>query len=170
MTAPIVLLAILSLWFVHTINPFGSTSWIARQPTLNWTWLLVLSICWPLAAVIAAYLFLRKRSPTGRILSSPLDSIHPRFVAATLGLASLSDWLDGAIIDRLLHRAVYFQVGLAKLVGWFDHYLVDGLVNVAAGTAKSLGNMSRRLAGGKIQQYIYVASAGLIIFILWLLQ
>ncbi|HAP36559.1 MAG TPA: NADH-quinone oxidoreductase subunit L, partial [Bacteroidetes bacterium] len=79
------------------------------------------------------------------------------FVAATMGIAKILAWFDGAIVDGIVNGAGYVTKFIAVVSSKFDSIVVDGLVNFTAFTAGISGRFLRTVQTGKVQTYIIFA-------------
>jgi NADH-quinone oxidoreductase subunit L len=174
MVLPTAVLALGSIWLVAAVNPVGTNAWPIQKlgaiPSAP-AWLASVSVVWVLAASTIAYLIYSKGLPGYSGRTTVLDSIYQKAILKPVqGLASLTDKMDAAWIDRLLHRLVYAQVALAFLIGWIDRYIVDEFVRFTVKVIRSLGYLFRRSAKGNIQGYITWSTLALVIFLFWLLK
>ena len=83
-----------------------------------------------------------------------LDELYAAIVVRpVLRLASLSQRIDGKVIDRSLHLIAKSTVLVAWMTAWVDRWLVDGMVKGIAGLAAFTGTLTRKIQGGNIQGY-----------------
>lgn len=171
MRLPLVLLAAASLWFAFSWNPFHiTTGWYAADTN---TWLLAGSILWVTLAFIFAWALMRKTPGGGNDWLTEnfyLDRMYKvAIVKPVVRLASLTGKADREWIDGFVHALALVQVTIAHIAGWADRVLVDGAVSGVVFLARWTGNMARSFQSGKIQQYVFWAVVGLIIFLFWTL-
>lgn len=173
MRAPIALLAIASLWFMVSWNPFDFSGWM-NLGDLHHSWpLTIFSSVWVLAAVGVAY-FIQQKNNVGkpRVLLNNfyLDELYRRTITRpSLQLAAITLRFDKKWIDGFIHASAYAQVTLAHLTGWLDRTFIDGTVNGMASLSRTLGSFTRSFQGGKIQLYVFWAVFAIIIFLIWTL-
>lgn len=174
MVFPMTLLALGSIWWTASLNPFGGESWVTERiisPQHGPTILVVVSIAWVTIALFAAQLLFRKELPARKSNTNHLDHLYQRALVRPVSqLANTADHIDGRWIDRFLHRVVYLQVGSAFLTAWFDRVFVDGVVNSVAQLLKTSGSLIRRSAKGNLQSYVLWSALALVIFLFWLLK
>jgi NADH-quinone oxidoreductase subunit L len=172
MRAPLVLLAVLSLWLAVSWNPFDFTGWL--MPAADQThvdWITAFSLIWVgLALVISYYLFRTTTFHPNRYLQGGLYidfATQKFFVPLTLKGAAFAHFIDKKWIDGVIHGSAYAHVTLSHVTGWFDKAILDGIVNGIAGLSRWVGSMTRSFQGGKIQLYIFWAVLAIIIFLIW---
>lgn len=177
MQLPMLVLALSSLWWIVSINPFNFSGWIfegLNAPASHGTpvvWLSATAV--PITAVLCILWFRRSTGANAIPLLREgfyLDTMNR--VAAerpTLVVSTLVDTVDRRWIDAVLHGLAYVQVTFAYFVASLDKYVVDGIVHFMAGLALMTGRLARSFSNGKIQTYILLASLSLIIFLFWVL-
>ncbi|KAA9346763.1 NADH-quinone oxidoreductase subunit L [Larkinella humicola] len=179
LTAPVLLLAVLSIGFVFSGNPFSAEqSWFFRLfPAVGdhggHLWIALLSIS---VVVVGGWLGWRMPVSTQSTSLSRLsehnwylDGFYKRLIVRPfVRLAYLSYGFDRRVIDKLVDFAGIGTVVLAHMIGWADRMIVDGLVNGASWLAHRLGNLTRSVQNGRVQSYIASAVVGLLV-ILWFL-
>ncbi len=89
------------------------------------------------------------------------------FVAATMGIAKILAWFDGAIVDGIVNGAGYVTKFIAVVSSKFDSIVVDGLVNFTAFTAGISGRFLRTVQTGKVQTYIIFAIVGMMALVMF---
>ncbi|MCC7385786.1 MAG: NADH-quinone oxidoreductase subunit L [Deltaproteobacteria bacterium] len=84
--------------------------------------------------------------------------------ALRAALAPLGRVAASGSVDKLF-LFVYRRVlnGLAAGAAWFDRYIVDGLVNLTAYSTIELGAGLRTIQTGKVQDYVYVIVAAMVL-------
>ncbi len=85
------------------------------------------------------------------------------FIRGTLVIRSVLSWFDTWIIDGLVNMTAYFTRAIAWLKGLIDEKVVDGLVNLLADTIIEAGGQLRRVQTGRIQTYVILLLAGIIV-------
>jgi NADH-quinone oxidoreductase subunit L len=171
MRAPIALLAIASLWFIVSWNPFNPKGWILPTQSTHSVALTIFSIGWVFLGLVSAWLLFRKnQSLHADMLFHALyiDRFYHLFVVIpTLLVARTTAFIDKKIIDRSIHALAYAQVITAHLAGWFDSAIIDGVVNGTASLSRIAGSFTRSFQSGKIQLYVFWAVFTIIIFLIW---
>lgn len=175
MQIPMVVLALLSLWWVVDLSPLHPEGWLFQGLSASLpdtpAWLPIGSACWVLLATALAWTS-RTRTWQARVLFEAfyIDRLY-QFVIVnpTQRIAQATAYIDVAWIDGALHAGAYIQVTIANLIGWFDRAIIDGMVNGMASVARMAGSFLRSFQGGKIQLYIFWSALAIIIFIIWTL-
>jgi NADH-quinone oxidoreductase subunit L len=80
-------------------------------------------------------------------------------------VARAVDWFNGHVIDLIVNGAGLVATKLAKLVYWFDQRGVDGAINASAAAAGGSGGLLRLLQTGRIQQYVFLIVAGVVVLV-----
>ncbi len=97
-----------------------------------------------------------------------VDEIYQRFIVNKL--LALNEFLanfDNMVIDGFVNfTGVVVRAG-SKVSGFFDNSFVDGLVNLTAYSVKKGGAELRRLQTGRVQNYLYIAMAGVLLMMIW---
>ncbi|MFZ2906811.1 MAG: NADH-quinone oxidoreductase subunit L [Cyclobacteriaceae bacterium] len=176
MRIPMVILALLSIWWVISWNPFVATGWFTNRvgalPHHHVIILLSTGVV-SLGLLTGWFLFVRKSEPKAAPILQQglyLDNIYKNLVGrTTIILATTSERIDRVWIDGVLHFIAYTHASLAHFIAWCDRYIVDGLVKTTAWATGKIGSFTRSFQSGKIQLYIFWAMAGLIIFLFFLL-
>ena len=176
MRGPAILLAVGSLWFLVSWNPFDFKGWIlpAEQPSAYALWITIFSIAWVMVALLVSwYVFRNARFKTNHLfrnvfhIDRAFESLSTRFLRTT---SHIVEYTERRIIDRSLHGLVYGQVIFAHFTGWIDRVFIDGTVNAAAKFTGFGGRITRSFQGGNIQLYIFWSAFTIIIFIIWALK
>ena len=84
------------------------------------------------------------------------------FVRGTIGLGRVLAWIDGRVIDGIVHAAAAIVRGASQVGGWVDRTIVDGVVDGVADGAWAAGARLRRLQSGAINAYLYVVVLGVL--------
>ncbi|MDQ2658755.1 MAG: NADH-quinone oxidoreductase subunit L [Bacteroidota bacterium] len=173
MRLPVALLALCSLWFLVSWNPFDFQSWIFPPgPQSAYSlWITMFSILWVMVALaLGWYSFRRGGARTNSLFRNAffVDALYKRITIKGVALTSeFVTFTERKIIDRGLHALAYFQVIFAHVTGWIDRAFVDGAVNATARMTGLGGKVSRSFQGGNIQLYIFWSVFAIIIFIIW---
>jgi NADH-quinone oxidoreductase subunit L len=170
MQAPLVMLAVCSLWIIVSWNPFVHTRWGKLYLEHNWS-ITLFSMVWVIGALITSYLVRKKSFNYHTLLQGfYLDHLY-HWTTKNIGLASsrTTAIIDKRWIDGFIHATAYGQVIIAHVTGWIDRALVDGTVNGLAGMAKGVGAFTRSFQDGKVQLYIFWSVFTIIIFLIWTL-
>ena len=176
MRLPMILLALCSLWWTVSINPFSFSGWWMN--TTESHSITILSALWVILGTTAAYFYFRSRTADTpeRNFSNAfqhslyLDKIYYYFITQPITkLAFLTTMVDHRLIDKFIHGTAYAQVTLAHMTGWFDRIIVDGSVEGIAWLSRGIGRLARSTQGGMIQYYIFWGSLGLVGLLLYLI-
>ncbi|HEY8511226.1 MAG TPA: NADH-quinone oxidoreductase subunit L [Cyclobacteriaceae bacterium] len=172
MRFPMIVLALASLWWIVSLNPFSFSGWFMNGSAAAFTTLVSVAVV--IAALAVAFLLIHKKTePTqvADILTSTfyLDNIFSTLVTRPVGqLSFLCVRIDRRYIDGFLHGVAYAQVTLAHVIGWIDKAIVDGIVNFVARLTSWLGAIVRTFQSGNIQMYIFWAGMGLLLLTLYI--
>jgi NADH-quinone oxidoreductase subunit L len=175
MQVPALICAGLSLWFFYSYNPLGYTAWFQHLPQLlaaPKTPVTVGSIIGIVLSITIVILIYRRNAPLADYKGGLLDALYDRvFVRPIIRLGSATLlYVDNRLIDRLVHRLVYFQVGLAKIGGLLDRHVIDGAVTLTSRFVRGLGGVTRSMVKGQVQSYLFWALAGFVALIFWFLK
>jgi NADH-quinone oxidoreductase subunit L len=132
--------------------------WLAR-----WFYLDTAKAAEKMEALKARY------ATTHRVLYNKyyVDEIYQAtIVRGFMLLARACAWFDRNVIDWLVNATSYATRGTAWLNGWIDRTFVDGAVNGVASVVMRLGREGRKLQTGKINNYVYVVTVGVIVLFL----
>jgi len=179
MRGPVLLLAVLSVAFWFSLNPFDfGGSWVfsflPAPVETHIFWLAPLSIALVLAGGLLGFR-LREPNPVRWFVQLSvqygfLDVFYQKIIInPSLRLAALLNRADQRVIDGAVNGVGVSGVVLAHLTGGFDRYVVDGTVNGAAWLAGRLGQLTRRMQNGRVQSYITAAVVGLLVLLWWIL-
>ncbi|MFY0625888.1 MAG: NADH-quinone oxidoreductase subunit L [Reichenbachiella sp.] len=180
----VILLAVLSFWFVFSINPMDpSASWLTKslQPIVgyvemgHYTMIPIISISLALFGMFIAYLYVDRHLMETQIeivkkifyrLSRHnfyLDQFYKSiFSKAILILANITYFVDKNVIDRLINVIAKSEVIISHVIGWVDRSIIDGLVSSVARIAMFTGSRTRSIQGGNVQVYFVWALIGLL--------
>ena len=179
MRGPVVLLAVLSVWFWFSVNPLsGHSGWFFRlipvtaEPTPGWLTPVSIGL-----VLLGGWLGFRMREPNAYVgyvrLSlyyGFLDFFYKQLIIRpTVRLALLLNRTDQRVVDRAVNGVGVATVVLAHLTNGFDRMGVDGVVNGAAWLAGRLGQVTRSVQNGRVQSYITAMVIGLLLVLWWLL-
>jgi NADH-quinone oxidoreductase subunit L len=176
MRVPMIILAICSLWWIVTIDPFSFSGWWLKTGDSHS--ITILSALWVIGASYLAFRYFKNKSaamPETDILNTLrqtfyLDNLYDRFMGQPLmKLGEIITKVDRTVIDSVIHGAAYTQVTLAHFAGWFDRVIVDGCVEGIAWLSRGIGTMVRSTQDGLIQYYIFWAGFGLVVLLLYLI-
>ncbi len=181
---PLILLAILSMWWVFAINPIdGTTGWLmlllgADSFSFHFSPVPLLIIA--LGVVIflwrkkelqeTLYFFkLNGHSNTSSFLKAirndwNMDALYYHtLVNGGFSVATIISKIDTKIIDPLIHAVSVTYVIVGHLAAWVDKYIINGMLHVLLHLNSSLGAFTRSFQGGKVQQYflfVFVVALG----------
>jgi NADH-quinone oxidoreductase subunit L len=170
MQAPIIVLAVCSLWIIISWNPFAHTRWHSLKIEHNWV-VTIFSMVWVLSGLVTAYITRMKSFHSlvlfkGFYLDEVVNWISRKVI---FNISRITDGLDRRWLDGAIHITAYAQVIVAHFTGWIDRAIVDGSVNGVAGVVRSVGSLTRSFQAGKIQLYIFWSVFTIIIFLIWTL-
>ena len=176
MRIPVAILALCSLWFLVSWNPFDFKGWmLPRLETSAYAlWITLFSIAWVMAALtLSWYIFKRGTFRTNTVFRNSfyIDTLYMVFSGKTIQSSSQAvTWVERRLIDRGIHAMVYTQVIFAHVIAWIDRVFVDGAVNGTARLTGFGGKITRSFQSGNIQLYIFWSVFAIIIFIIWALK
>ncbi|MBD2751833.1 NADH-quinone oxidoreductase subunit 5 family protein [Spirosoma validum] len=179
MRGPVLILAVLSVWFWFALNPLSAhSSWFFKlfpaTEGQNFWWLAPVSIG---LVLIGGWLGFRMREPHSQrsyvrlsVEYGFLDTMyHYVFINPIRKLATLLNHADQRVIDRAVNGAGISTVTLAYLASGLDRFVIDGFVNGLAWCISRLGRITRSVQNGLVQSYITAAVVGLLLILWWLL-
>jgi NADH-quinone oxidoreductase subunit L len=143
--------------------------------------LMALSVGVALAAIgVAVYMYVkRKELPAGFVARFPrlyrwvhdkyyIDEFYQAvFVRNLLRINELMAAFDNKVIDGLVNFSAVVVRKLSDVSGFVDNTFVDGLVNLLADTVRFTGAQLRKVQTGLVQNYLYLAMAGVIVLMIW---
>lgn len=188
---PLVILSLLSIWFVYSINPFeGEHFALVESMTSVGGFVLndiselgeathlitYISIALALLGLFVSYwLFYKQKSANqltwlyrylGPLSRSNwfLDELQVVLVIKPVHFTKrLLKGIDSKIVDGFVNLAGVCVVVGAQVLGWLDKHIVDGVVNLIADVLGSLGQATRKVQGGEIQAYFIWAILGILV-------
>ncbi|UXX79546.1 NADH-quinone oxidoreductase subunit L [Reichenbachiella carrageenanivorans] len=182
---PLLILALLSIGFVFSANPFDpSSSWLVSalstfssgQVAGHSIVVPVLSVGLALAGLGFSYLYIEKRMFGGLVAGTKtltyklsnqnffIDAFYDlAIVKGSKTLAQAAYWWDQKVVDRVVNLVAELQVVLAYLLAWFDRSIVDGCVKLATWLANFAGERTRHMQGGNVQNYLAWAVFGVLL-------
>jgi NADH-quinone oxidoreductase subunit L len=187
MTAPLTVLAVLAALVGFLNLPYDGWHHLARfffplqeiESTFNPAIMLAASAV-AIVGLAAGYLLYREafltaedQDPLERMLPAPFGLLHRRFqvdelYAATFGqlaaaLASAWDWLDRRVLDRAVDGAGTLTQFLGRVNFIVDDTVLNDGADALATGAVASGDQARRTTSGKIQDYVAIVFAGVVI-------
>ncbi len=181
MLAPVILLSLLSLFFVFSVNPLN-TGWLYQtlatgEPESHGWHARAVSISISLAAggLLITYFFVNRSL---FFIPTPLRELSRRnwylddafrlvvILPGKLG-ARIVRQLDSKVLDAVVGTVGMCVVVLAHMTAWFDRFVVDGAVRLAALAAGRIG-MTVRAGSGQVQTYVAAAVLTFIALLVWL--
>jgi len=84
-------------------------------------------------------------------------------IAGTLLFSRFSAWFDLKVIDGVVNGVARWTARFSFVDGWFDLKVVDGLVNLVGRVVSGFGSQLRGIQTGKVQSYILMALAAVIV-------
>ena len=189
MLIPMGFLAICSLFFVFSFNPFSySNASIMNGLVVNYTFPeihalhTIIPITLTLAALISWWIGYRWYVKDKYPLNANSSWIHfaqnqfgmnewmmKGFVRPTLQIGKTSYWFDKYIVDGIVNGFSSLVKRLSGIITWIDKYIVDGIVNVVAQLAYELGNAFRFVQNGRLQNYLGFTMTVVLIGIIYLI-
>jgi NADH-quinone oxidoreductase subunit L len=88
------------------------------------------------------------------------------FIRATLAVRMALGWFDQKVIDGIVNLTGRATVLVSKADGLFDNWVVDGAVNGTAAVIAYVGDGLRRIQTGRIQSYLIMAMAGIVLMMI----
>ncbi len=86
-------------------------------------------------------------------------------IGGILLLSKFLSYFDAKVIDGFVNLTAGVTNISSKVVGVFDNVVVDGIVNLVANATGAAGGVLRKIQTGKVQTYVAMAIAGLIVII-----
>ena len=183
----LVVLALCSLWFAVSLNPFSNSSWIlnySKTPIIHGhTNLTILSICLGLiGGGIAFIIYHPSRMQRGsyKMVSVPvlwfsrfsyfgwsLDALFRKVSKGYLSTSRSLYYFDSKILDKSLNILGISWVVTIKFIGTIDRFVVDGVAKLVAYILAILGDQTRRMQSPFIQHQIIWMLIGLILLIIF---
>ena len=84
-------------------------------------------------------------------------------IRATLALRMALDWFDTWVVDGLVNGVAYITRAVSFLEGLFDSLVVDGAVNLVGDIITWAGARLRRIQTGRLQTYVLLVLAGILV-------
>ncbi|MFT4737529.1 MAG: NADH-quinone oxidoreductase subunit L [Cyclobacteriaceae bacterium] len=192
MYAPLIFLALGSMWFWYAPNPLSHdvqfVQLIFGQKDIEYpVWLAPAALALFAIGSITAYRrfsFVRDRkveteqtvsrlaAPTHRyqllaVHAFYVDAFYERLVyVGYQKLSRTTSWIDRKIIDRFILAISVFVVLLSKLVDLLDKLIVDGLVVAIAKLSHHMGNFVRLFHASRVQlHFVWAVTAVLLLLI-----
>ena len=169
MTIPVAVLALLSLFFWFSPNPFqmGVNHRLSVVGvSTNHTYIAIASIVASLTGIFIGFKFNFGQSRFSEFLESIYNQHFTNLVQRLSKQISL---FDQFVIDRTVNGLGYVTVIVAHFWSRFDGLVVDGLVNLLAATAAFVGNQVRGFQNGKVQSYFVVSIIGFLLIVFYLI-
>lgn len=167
---PIISLAVLSFFIFFSFNPFeAKNSWILKlffNPVsiAHHNWIGILSV---FLIVIGGFIGFRFKFSESWA-SNLLEQIYNKYLASLmLQIASISKYIDLKIIDKFVVLLSKSFVLIAHFFKFIDTKIIDGLLNVLVFISNQIGNRTRIIQNGKLQNYWIATFVGLLIFMLF---
>ncbi len=174
--APLVFLALASLFPLFSLNPFvyehawlytGLTSSQSLESDNIYHVIIPIGInVLSLSVIYYAYTIYVKHntlpfSQTGfwyRLSYNQwyFDAIYMRFIVAPFMAVSRAAFsFDRKVIDGFVNLLPNVVVFVSKIAAWFDYYIIDGATRLLTFIVESIGQFVRRFQRGKIQYYLF---------------
>jgi NADH-quinone oxidoreductase subunit L len=184
MWLPMALLAMLSLFFWFSWNPFDAAGWflsfIDPHESAHLAWVPAVASAVTFVAICLAYREMRTENPfhvktpeSNTMAASKLSWLRDffndhYFIIPFDFITRYLKIFEKHVIDAFIDLIAKGSVVLGHLIGWFDKIFVDGGVNLTVFSIRSAGQAARSLQTGKIQSYYIVTAVGVFLLILWL--
>lgn len=185
---PMMLLAMLSIWFFFSINPLhAQTGWWMQQSFVSGhahdfhMFIPIVAISITTVSLWIAFskykavdVFVDTRARLTHLFAHnyyiekgiDIVLIKPVFLLSK-ACSDTDSW-----INQVIHGKVYLFILFAQLSDVFDRWVIDGLVHLVAGTTRFIGSFFRSYLKGEIQGYFYftlIAFALLLLALSWYL-
>lgn len=188
--APLVFLAICSLFPLFSFNPFGyERSWLFKGMSyftkaegagfIHFIVPLCVNI-FSLLVIYGAYVVYAKRKASPFVQTGALwqlsfnewyiDNSYKKYIVKpVINLGRSTFWFDRRAIDGFIHTLGKFAVAAAKTAAWTDKFIIDGFLHIIGDAVHAIGNFARRFQGGKVQYYLYSMLAVILMVFIFLL-
>jgi NADH-quinone oxidoreductase subunit L len=174
--APLVFLALASLFPLFSLNPFlYEHAWLytgltpsnfLQRVNIYHTIIPVGVNILSLFVIYSAYAIYLKRNSwsfpqTGFLYRLSynqwyIDAIYMRFIVAPfMAISRAAFSFDRKVIDGFVNLLPNVVVFIAKIAAWFDYYIIDGVSRLLTFIVESIGQFVRRFQRGKIQYYLF---------------
>jgi len=176
---PLVILSILSVWIVHSFNPFGH-EWnlgIMLYSEVSHHSSIIVTIA-SLILILAGTWFSKKnlKSEWGEGIFNKLflngfflTSGYQSFGQMTAKAAFLIQRFDKKILDWSVNGFAISMIVFAKALAIFDRFVIDGPINLSAEFSKFMGKCFAALSSRQIQRQLSYLLIGLILILVWIL-
>ncbi len=84
-------------------------------------------------------------------------------IKGTLLTSRIASAFDLSVIDGIVNGTAKATAGFSFAEGWFDLRIVDGLVNLVGRIVEFFSSRLREIQTGKVQSYILIALAGVVL-------
>ncbi len=169
MTIPVAVLALLSLFFWFSVNPFqmGVNHYLSVVGvSTNHTYIAIVSVMASLTGFVIGFNFNFGQSR----FSEFLESIYNQHFTNLIQLISKQISLfDQFVIDRIVNGLGYVTVIVAHFWSRFDELIIDGIVDLMVASAAFVGNQVRGFQNGKVQSYFMVSIIGFLLIVFYLI-
>ena len=189
-TAPLVFLAICSLFPLYSLNPVGyEQSWLfsgmsytgkaAENGFLHFIVPLCVNIL-SLLVIYGAYSIYTKRNISPFSQTSAfwqlsfnewyIDRFYKKYIIRqVINLGRSTFWFDRRVIDGFIHTLGKLAVAASKTAAWTDKFIIDGFLHTIGDAVHAIGNFARRFQGGKVQYYLYSMLVVILVVFIFLL-
>lgn len=177
---PILILAIFSLGFAFSINPFlPEKSWLmgGQIPALNHGIAVVSALLAGAGIAIGWWLSKKESSKeTGESAAKEnfaykvgLDSFYQKtLVNCSIILSKKLAKFDDAVVDRTVRFAGFGLITIGLLAAWADKYVVDGGVRLSVWAVRKGGQKTKSMQNGKVQSYFAWAMVGMVVLLIFI--
>lgn len=174
--APLVFLALASLFPLFSLNPFlYEHAWLytgltpsnfLQRVNIYHTIIPIGVNILSLFVIYTAYAIYLKRNAwsfpqTGFLYRLSynqwyIDAIYLRFIVAPfMAISRAAFSFDRKVIDGFVNLLPNVVVFISRIAAWFDYYIIDGVSRLLTFMVESIGQFVRRFQRGKIQYYLF---------------
>ena len=183
-----IVMAIASIGFVFSVNPFSSeSSWffdIFHFEPKSYQWIAYIAILVSLNGILLGYIFTKEEcyridneqlEPRGTIARFVFNNYYLSefyqmiFVKPMLWISPKIHQFDRKIIDASVNTTANMILYFSSINQWFEINIIDGLVNFIARMTAKVGNYTRQIQNGKAQSYIITIFVCLILIMVLLM-
>jgi NADH-quinone oxidoreductase subunit L len=149
-------------------------------PTAEYV-LMILSLCIAISGCYVGYVIYTRRQDIPQNFARRFSRIYQTvynkyyvdeiydliFVKGVKLIMNFAATFDARVIDGFVNLSAFMTKIVSWISGWFDLIFVDGIVNGISDSAQASGKKLRLLQTGRIQNYVYVLVAGVLVFMFW---
>jgi NADH-quinone oxidoreductase subunit L len=188
MLAPMVLLAVLSIFIWFSWNPFdASYGWflelVGAEEFGHILWVPFVATAVTLISIFLAFRETKAEDPFSMYAGNSKNSIpllkrlsglnefsrESFFIRSFAFVSAGLMQFESRILNSFVDGIAKWSIVMAHLLSWGDRNIVDGGVKLTVFTIRSAGQGVRGLQNGKIQSYYLVTVLGVVLLVLWLI-